>query len=44
MVVAGVPDTYELQEGDICNIDVTVYVDFVPGSPHVTRIIESEAP
>ena len=21
------PDAYELQEGDICNIDVTVYYD-----------------
>ena len=27
VICHGVPDAYELQEGDICNIDVTVYYD-----------------
>ena len=26
VICHGVPDTYELQDGDICNVDVTVYL------------------
>lgn len=39
-VCHGIPDSRELQEGDIVNIDVTVYLNVTPPAPfyNTTRV------
>ena len=39
VICHGVPDAYELKEGDICNIDVTVYKDGFHGDLNETYFV-----
>eukprot|EP01046_Picozoa_sp_COSAG06_P048228 COSAG06_NODE_7167_length_2601_cov_2.086331_2_plen_183_part_00 len=39
VICHGVPDAYELKEGDICNIDVTVYYDGHHGDLNETYFV-----
>jgi methionine aminopeptidase len=39
VICHGIPDSRELQEGDICNIDVTGWLDGVHGDTNATFFV-----
>jgi len=43
VVCHGIPDSRELEDGDICNVDVTVFVDGVHGDVNETYLIGNVA-
>jgi hypothetical protein len=39
IICHGIPDQYELQDGDICNIDVTAFYDGMHGDLNETVFV-----
>lgn len=44
MICHGIPDNRELQDGDICNVDVSCYVNGYHGDANETLLIGNVAP